>query len=79
MHLDEIDHRITSFMDKCGILFLKLSLAIIFIWFGIPKPLNLRPAEELVKNTAYWFPPEYFVPILGWWEVLIAKLSLKKL
>lgn len=76
MRLDEIDHRITSFMDKYGILLLRVSLAIIFIWFGILKPLGLSPAEELVKNTVYWFPPEYFVPILGWWEVLIGVFIL---
>jgi uncharacterized membrane protein YkgB len=76
MRLDEIDHRITSFMDKYGILLLRVSLAIIFIWFGILKPLGLSPAEELVKNTIYWFPPEYFVPILGWWEVLIGVFIL---
>ncbi len=63
-------------MDKYGILLLRVSIAIIFIWFGILKPLGLSPAEELVKNTVYWFPPEYFVPILGWWEVLIGVFIL---
>ncbi|HMP97054.1 MAG TPA: hypothetical protein PKA51_09050, partial [Kiritimatiellia bacterium] len=22
-------------------------------------------------RTVYWFPPEMFIPILGWWEVVI--------
>jgi uncharacterized membrane protein YkgB len=76
MRFDDIDYKIASFMDKYGILFLRLSLAITFIWFGILKPLGVSPAEELVKNTVYWFPPEYFVPILGWWEVLIGVFIL---
>ncbi len=66
-----IDRRIAGWMDRYGRLFLRLSLAVIFIWFGALKPLGISPAEELVKRTVYWFPPEIFVPILGWWEVAI--------
>ena len=68
---DSIDRRIAGWMDRYGRLFLRLSLAVIFIWFGALKPLGISPAEELVKRTVYWFPPEVFVPILGWWEVAI--------
>jgi uncharacterized membrane protein YkgB len=76
MRFNDIDCRIASFMDKYGVLFLRLSIGITFIWFGILKPLGMSPAEELVKNTVYWFPPEYFIPILGWWEVLIGVFIL---
>lgn len=58
-------------MEKYGILFLRITLAVVFIWFGFLKPLGLSPAADLVKNTVYWFPPDIFLPILGWWEVLI--------
>jgi uncharacterized membrane protein YkgB len=68
---EKIDRRISGWMDKYGKLFLRLSLAAIFIWFGALKPLGISPAEELVKRTVYWIPPEAFVPILGWWEVAI--------
>lgn len=68
---DKIDRRISGWMDRHGRLFLRLSLAVIFIWFGALKPLGISPAEELVKHTVYWLPPEVFVPILGWWEVAI--------
>ena len=50
---------------------LRISIAVIFIWFGLLKPLGLSPELELIKNTVYWMDPETFVPILGWWEVLI--------
>jgi uncharacterized membrane protein YkgB len=69
--LDRIDRRIAGFMDKYGRLFLRISLAIIFIWFGALKFLGISPAEELVRRTVYWFQPEIFVPVLGWWEVAI--------
>lgn len=52
-------------------LLLRGSLAIVFIWFGILKPFGLSPAADLVARTVFWFPSEYFVPILGWWEVAI--------
>ena len=50
---------------------LRYSLGVVFIWFGILKPLGVSPAAELVERTVYWFPPKVFIPILGWWEVLI--------
>ena len=44
----------------------------IFIWFGLLKPLGISPAQELVENTVYWFDDKAtFVNFLGWWEVVI--------
>ena len=69
---DELDIFVTKFMSKWGITFLRYSLGVIYIWFGILKPFGLSPAQELVENTVYWFDnPKTFVPILGWWEVVI--------
>ncbi len=69
---EELDIFITKFMSKWGITFLRYSLGLIYIWFGILKPFGLSPAQELVENTVYWFDnPKTFVPILGWWEVVI--------
>ena len=69
---DELDIFITKFMSKWGITFLRYSLGLIYIWFGILKPFGFSPAQELVENTVYWFDnPKTFVPILGWWEVVI--------
>ena len=49
--INDIDIFITSFMQKWGITLLRYSLGIIYIWFGILKPLGLSPAQELVENT----------------------------
>ena len=69
---NELDIFITKFMSKWGITFLRYSIGLIYIWFGILKPFGLSPAQELVENTVYWFDnPKTFVPILGWWEVVI--------
>ena len=70
--INDLDIFITNFMSRWGITLLRYSLGIIYIWFGILKPIGLSPAQELVENTVYWFDnPSDFVPILGWWEVLI--------
>ena len=69
--IDNTDRKIAGWMENYGFLFLRISLGIVFIWFGIMKPFGLSPATELVARTVYWFPPNIFVPILGWWEVAI--------
>ncbi len=61
-------------MGRWGILALRISLGIIFIWFGILKPLGLSSAEPLIIATVRWLPlfdGELWVIIIGWWEVAI--------
>ncbi len=76
MKFQHIDNTIAAWMQKYGVVSLRFSLAIIFIWFGILKPFGMSPAEELDKRTVYWFPQDVFFPILGWWEVLIGVFLL---
>ena len=75
---DQVDAKITGWMKKAGLPLLRYSLAVIFIWFGILKPLGVSPAQELVAHTVYWFSPAWFVPFLGWWEVVIGLCLLYK-
>lgn len=69
--LASIDSRIAGWMERYGFLILRISIAIVFIWFGFLKPLGVSPAEGLVRGTVYWVDPDFFVPFLGWWEVAI--------
>ena len=69
--IDRLDIKISDWMDRYGTFFLRVSLGIIFIWFGALKTVGMSPAQELVARTVYWFSPEVFIPILGWWEVVI--------
>ncbi len=68
---DQIDTVIAGWMSRNGIRMLRWSLGIVFIWYGALKTVGMSPAQELVARTVYWFPPEMFIPILGWWEVVI--------
>ena len=66
-----IDRAIASWMDRHGLLLLRISLAVIFIWFGALKPFRISPADDLIQRTVYWFDPDVFIPVLGVWEALI--------
>ena len=69
--LDAFDRQVAGWMERNGRRMLRYALAIVFIWFGLLKPLGMSLAETLVKNTVYFLPPDVFFPILGWWEVAI--------
>lgn len=69
---DRTDRHIAGWMARNGTFLLRISIGIIFIWFGGLKLFEgMSPAEELVKRTVYFFDPDVFFPILGVWEVLI--------
>lgn len=66
------DNFVISLSGKIGVPFLRLSIGIVFVWFGALKTVgHLSPAYDLVAATVYWLTPEIIVPILGWWEVAI--------
>ena len=74
MDFNDLDRSISTFMRRWGTLALRVSLGIIFIWFGVLKPLGLSPAEPLVLATVGWLPlfdAPSWVSIIGWWEVAI--------
>lgn len=71
---DTLDRAITAFMRRWGLTALRVSLGIIFIWFGLLKPFGLSPAEPLVLATVRWLPlfePGTWLVLIGWWEVVI--------
>jgi uncharacterized membrane protein YkgB len=66
-------------MEKHSVNMMRVSLAIVYIWFGALKIFGMSPAGELVEQTVYWFRPEVFIPILGICEVIIGLgLLIKK-
>ena len=68
---DALDKRVAAMMDQWYIPLLRVSIAVVFIWFGALKVFGISPAADLVAATVYVVPPELFVPVLGAWEVLI--------
>lgn len=70
--LDKLDQAIAGTMARIGIPFTRIGIGVVFLWFGALKLVpGLSPAEELVRNTIYFFDPEVFLPVLAVWEMLI--------
>jgi len=71
-YFKKIDQSVTRWMARTGLIFLRVGLGVIFLWFGVLKFFpGLSPAENLVRNTIYFFDPDIFMPILAAWEALI--------
>lgn len=50
--LMRLDHQLTRWMAKNGVLFLRLSVGIVFLWFGVLKFFpGLSPATDLATRT----------------------------
>jgi len=54
-----------------SLLLLRLSLGLVFVWFGALKVANATPVGALVAGTVPWVDAGWFVPVLGGVEVLL--------
>src|SRR5215207_2925157 len=74
---DRVDVRLTHWMAEHGITLLRVSLGIVFFWFGVLKFFpDLSPAQDLAGRTisALTFGmigPNLSLPVLAAWECLI--------
>ena len=71
-YFDRVDRSLSAWMGRTGTVVLRVGLGVVFFWFGALKLVpGLSPAEGLVRNTVYFVDPEFFLPVLAVWEVLI--------
>ncbi|MDJ0757573.1 MAG: DoxX family membrane protein [Ardenticatenaceae bacterium] len=76
-NFDRIDTQITSWMARYGILILRVSLGMVFFWFGFLKFFpGLSPAQDLAIRTTEiltfgLIPANISIVILAAWECLI--------
>ena len=77
--LSTFDRFLIDTMKRYGIPLLRISLAIVFLWFGTLKVIGMSPVVELVEATYPSFPEPLFITILGIWEVIIGIGLLIKL
>jgi uncharacterized membrane protein YphA (DoxX/SURF4 family) len=74
---ENLDRHITDWMAKNGVTLLRISVGIVFFWFGVLKFVpGLSPADELATRTISVLtfgivPPEVSRPVLAAWECLI--------
>ena len=75
--LDRLDKNLTAHMARHGITLLRLSVGIIFLWFGFLKFFpGLSPAEDLAARTIQvlsfgWVPPPTALTLLAVWECAV--------
>ena len=75
--LQDLDLAIIGWMARFGPVLLRVSLGIVFLWFGALKFFpNLSPAQELATKTISiltgdLIPPSVSLPLLAGWECLI--------
>ncbi|HUG37696.1 MAG TPA: DoxX family protein [Candidatus Limnocylindrales bacterium] len=75
--LTGIDVRVTRWMARYGVPLLRVSLGIVFLWFGFLKFFpGLSPAQDLAARTIELLtlgvvPPSVAVPLLAAWECAI--------
>jgi len=69
--IKKLDRFIISFFRRYGHRIHRVSLGLLFIWFGLLKPLGHKTTTSLLAHTIYWGNPEIMVLVLGWWEVTI--------
>ncbi len=69
---ERIDEAVTRWMAKHGPVLLRISMGIVFFWFGALKLIpGLSPAENLIRVTLPFLPMNLFLPTLALWEMLI--------
>jgi uncharacterized membrane protein YphA (DoxX/SURF4 family) len=75
--LDAVDVRITRWMARHGVPLLRISLGVVFFWFGVLKFFpGYSPAQELAARTIQVLSfghigPAVSIPVLALWECVI--------
>ena len=76
---DRFDRTVVAVLERWSVPLLRVSLGIVFLWFGGLKVFGVTPVYDLVASTVYWVDPDWFVPTLGVVEMLIgAGLILRR-
>ena len=65
----KVEQAIAKGMNRWSIPAIRISFAIIFIWFGILKPFDVSSAEALLKATVAWLPWNTRILVGGYWMV----------
>ena len=70
--LQPIDRRLTAWMDRYGVLSLRVAVGVVFVWFGALKLFpGASPATGLIVSTYPFLPERLFVSFVGCWELVI--------
>jgi uncharacterized membrane protein YkgB len=68
---ERLDERLRPLLARIGVPLLRISVGVVFLWFGLLKVFDVSPVSGLVAKTIYWFDPDIVVPALGAVEVFV--------
>ncbi len=69
--IEYIDKLFIRLMHGWSIRTLRITLAIVFLWFGALKVLGVSPVVDLIQHSYSFFPEPAFITVLGIWEMII--------
>jgi len=69
--LQELDQTLIDLFQRYGHRLHRISVGVLYVWFGLLKPLGHDTTTSLLAHTIYLGDPDQMVLVLGWWEVLI--------
>jgi uncharacterized membrane protein YphA (DoxX/SURF4 family) len=72
--IERLDLFVTRWLRRWATPLLRVSLGVVFVWFGALKVLDVSPVSDLVADTVYWVDPGWFVPVLGMAEIVVGSL-----
>ena len=61
----DVEQRAVAVLRRVAPTLLRISLGVVFVWFGALKVANLTPVGDLVAGTLPFVDPVWFVPVLG--------------
>ncbi len=69
---DRLDRTIVAWMARWGVPLLRISVGVVFFWFGALKLFpGASPAEPLIRQAMSFLPLDIVIPLLGLLEMVI--------
>ncbi len=68
---DRADKRVIQIMATHGLRLLRISIGMVFLWFGLLKVIGVSPVDDLVTAVISWVPPAISVPLVGLFEMVL--------
>lgn len=63
--------RLLNVLTRVSLPLLRVSLGVVFLWFGVLKIADATPVGDLVARTLPFIPADWFVPALGAFETIL--------
>ena len=71
-NFDRLDRTVVSWMARYGVPLLRISVGVVFFWFGALKLIpGASTAEPLIREALPFLPLDLFIPFLGLLEMVI--------